>query len=354
MSDFRAVEGHSDLKQDVETGIIYVRKFKVSKKKELFKSTRTDNLRKARKIADNFLANYLGTRARTFSREITADIWPKWLATKDNKSQATLYSISNSWRRLEPCFGIKYPHEITSLVWENYLAKMKESNPDQKFFNDRKWLKMFLIWLHENNFIEKVPKLRNPDPIRSEAGRYVTYEEFKKLLECANPELQLQMLMGYTMGMRISEIMCLTWGADKIKTSYVDLESKVIALHALDTKMRRARTFAISNIVYPELVLRRKESASEYVWPSLGTPLTRMDRGGHKTAWRLCRERAGIHCRTHDLRHTFLTNAFKEAAGKIDSLLVCDYAGVSIEEAQDKYLHFTHEDTRAVSSLVQV
>lgn len=354
MSSFEAVEGHRDLKRDVNTGILYVRMLKASKGKELFRSTHTDSLKKARTIANNLIEVYLGTKPKSAQREIICDIWPKWVATKDNKSKATLDSISNSWRRLEPHFDCLFPTDITSMIWEKYVAQMKLENPSQKFFNDRKWLKMFLIWLHENGLIEKLPKLRNPDPQKSEAGRFVSSEEFKKLLEQANPELQLQMLMGYTMGMRISEIMCLTWGTDKKNTSYVDLERKAISLHLNDTKIRRARTFGISEIVYPELVLRRRTAVSEYVWPALGNPLKRMDRGGHKTAWNLCRERAGIHCRTHDLRHTFLTNAFRAAAGKIDSMLICEYAGLSIEQAQSTYLHFDHEDTRAVSSLIQL
>jgi integrase len=345
------IPGRPHLKKHPVTEIVYVRLYREGKG-ELFKSLKTKNQKEAQKIADLMIQDFLGLKPKAVMAELLEDIWPKWLATKDNKSKATLDSIANSWRRLKPYIGSLFSNEITPMIWEHYVTAMKQKDPEQRFFNDRKWFKMFIIWLHENGLIDKLPKLRNPDPTRSDVGKYITASEFKGLLDHANPDLQLQMLMAYTMGMRIGEIMFLTWGRDKENTSFVDLEKKVIHLHKKDTKIRQSRTFGISEMVYPELVIRHKAKRSDVVWPSPVDPEKSIGRQGNKTSWTLCRKNAGVKCRFHDLRHTFLTNAFKAGEGKIDSMLICSYAGLSIEQAQETYLHFDFEDTRAVSSLV--
>lgn len=349
------IPGRPHLKDHPVTGIKYVRLYREGKG-ELFKSTRTKNIKEAQRVADKLIQDFLGLKPKALLAEVIDEVWPKWIATKDDKSKATLFSIGNSWRRLKPFIGNLFSNELTPMVWEHYIAAMKKQGPDQRFFNDRKWLRMFILWLHENGLIEKCPKLRNPDPIKSDAGRYIPIEEFKRLLSFANPDLQLQILMGYTMGMRINEIMCLGWGADRENSSFVNLEQKTIHLHKKDTKIRRGRIFGISEVVYPELALRHKTRTSPWLWPAPNDPLKHLSRQGNKTAWKTCRDdkHANVKCRFHDLRHTFLTNAFKAAEGRIDSMLICDYAGLSIEQAQSTYLHFDHEDTRAVGSLITI
>lgn len=347
------VPGHRDLKRDSASGNIYVRMYR-EKKGELFKSTKTDNVRDARKVADLIIQDFLGLKPKGNSLELVEDLWPKWTATKDDKAKATLESIAFSWKRLQPFFGAILPNEITPMKWEEYILFRRKFDSSQKFFNDRKWLRMFVLWLHENGAIEKSPRFRNPDPTRSNVGKYITYDEFKRLLDNAHPDLQLQILMAYTMGMRISEVMCLTWGLDRENNSFIDLEGKIICLHKKDTKIRRSRTFAISEYVYSELVLRHRDASSDYVWPSLRDPTRHMDRQGNKSAWKSCRAKAKVKCRFHDLRHSFLTNAFKAGEGKIDSMLICEYAGLDITQAQETYLHFDAEDTRVVSGLVRI
>src|ERR1700722_7851808 len=105
MKQLIEVPGHKDLKRDPDSGRIYVRMFRAARKKELFKSTRTDNLREARKIADTLIQDYLGLKPKTLLIKLIEDLWVEYLETKSDKSLATIDSIKNSGKHLMPFFG---------------------------------------------------------------------------------------------------------------------------------------------------------------------------------------------------------------------------------------------------------
>lgn len=334
---------NANLYTHAPTGIIYVR-IKREARGELLKSTRTTSINDARKLKDTLIQEWLGPKQKKNCIKLVEDLWKEFEATKTDMRQGTIDSIKYSGKNLMPFFGSIVPAEITPKLWEEYIVTMRKTAPERRFFNEWKWFNMFITFLMDNSYLYRKPKLRNPDPKRTESGKVYSMAEIHALLESAEPDLKLQILMGYTMGMRIGEILNLWW--DRIS-----LKKRTITLREADTKIKRKRVFGIADEVFT--LLSERDIKTGPLFPSPNDHRSSVAKGGNKTAWSTCRRNAKVTGRFHDLRHTFLTNAFKNAKGKIDSMLICEYAGLSIEQAQQTYLHFDEEDTRLVCDLVK-
>lgn len=334
-------KGCENLFRHPKTGLIYFKVFRKDKGR-IERSTRTTVLAQAKVIADKYRLEFFGEGKINRGRILCGELFPEWINQKRIKAPNTVASIENSWKHLEPFIKNMLPEEIDEKWWEGHYipSKRNETHRERRFFNDRKWLAMFLISLKRAGVITKTPELVNPDP-ESEVGKVFSDEEVESLLTHAEPDLRLQILMAVSMGMRKGEIMGLSW--DRI-----DLKRKVITLRIEDTKIRKGRKFGISEEVFAILSARPK--SGRWLFPSPKDPSVRQASNGNKSAWETCRDRAGAYGRFHDLRHTFLTKAFKSTT---NPALICHFAGLSLDEAQRTYLHFTEEDTRLVASIVK-
>lgn len=340
-------KGAENLYKHPKTGIIYFRQFKKGFG-ELCKSTKTANLELAKKVADEMRLSLLKREVRSRLPASALELFDQWVERKKvaNKSQATITSILASRKHLEPYLYVMLPDQLTALWWEAvYIPESRiRSGANRKFFNDRKWLKSFLIQLKHDQVIKHVPNLINPDPPLA-PGKAFTDEEVGLLINFSSDYLRLAILMAATMGMRRGEIFNLKW--DRIEMS-----KQIISLRAEDTKTRKPRSFAISPAVLPELQ-ERTNNRSDFVFPHRDNIAKPMDKDGFRTAWDNLKsvKNLNIEGRFHDLRHTFLTNAFK--APGANAALICHYAGLSLEVAVRTYLHFNEDDSRTVASLVQ-
>jgi integrase len=323
-----------------QNGIYWVRLYRASRG-VLRRSLKTKNLTQARIRRDQAIAEFMGLR-RTKSTSLVEDAFEEFLELKTQKAKNTRISMNNHWHlHLKPFFALKYVDEISESLWLRYVHEKRQVAPDRKFFNDRKYLSMFLHWLHREGKIEKLPRLPNVDP-EIRRGKAYSDEEIARLLDAASEDLKLQILMALTMGMRLGEILSLEW-------SQVDFRKKTIHLPAGKTKIRKSRTFAMS----PEClkIFESRPKSSPFVFPSPINRLSHLGPQGNKSSWRTCRLKAKVTGRFHWLRHTFLTRAFKKP---VNPSLICHYAGLSIQQAQKTYLHFDTEDTRVVSTLVSL
>lgn len=337
-------KGNEYLFRHPKTGIIYYQQSKAGKGRPQ-RSCKTDKPSVARRKRDDFQAELLGLVKEKKRVKLIEDLFPEWINQKKSSfSVASIASVYSSWKHLETYAGGMLPNEITASWWEGkYIPEKRlDTHPGRKFFNDRKWLSMFLLYCHREGIIERRPILINPDPPRK-PGKVYSEDEIDKLFLHSDTELELQILMAITMAMRLSEIMLLSWDR-------VDLKSRVIHLRAEDTKIRKARSFAISGRVYSALKSRKKNSP--WVFPNPADLTKPQGRQGNKRAWSTCRLKAKVKGRFHDLRHTFLTRTFK--AHGANPALICHYAGLSMEEAQRTYLHFNEEDTRGVAKLIDI
>lgn len=310
----------------------------------LEESLKTTHLGEAREKRDKRIASFLGQKPRNGSKVfLVEEKFPEFVEIKKGKAPATYASIKNQWEiHLKEYFGGLILDEVTGTEWLKYVNLKRRTHPDRKFFNDRKYLSMFLNWLHRDGLIQKIPKLDIVDPEIDE-GKVYSKDEISRLLEKATPDLWLQIQMSLTMGMRKGEILTLEW-------SQIDWIKKTIFLPAFKTKIRRARTFGVSNICYLALKARHDDSKSQWVFPSPLDSSKSVGRDGNKSAWENCRDQSKVTGRFHFLRHSFLTLAFKAS---VNPALICEYAGLSLEEASKTYLHFSVEDTRVVADLVR-
>lgn len=326
--------------------VIWVRFYRVGKGR-LEESLKTTLLGEARDNRDKRIAEFLGEKPRNASKVfLIEEKFPEFLELKKHKSAGTQASMKNQWENhLKDGLGGVIVTDLNNDEWLKYVGRKRETHPDRKFFNDRKYLSMFTHWLYRNGLIPKLPNFEDVDPEIAE-GLVYSEDQIKALLRHAEPEIGLKILCGLTMGMRIGEINSLEW-------SQVDFKKKTIYLPAEKTKVRKERTFGISEACYDLLKQRAAKSKGSAVFESPRNPNKTQGRDGHKAAWTKCKALAGVpeEYRFHWLRHTFLTRAFKKS---VNPALICEYAGLSLEEAQKTYLHFTVEDTRVVASLIEV
>lgn len=327
-------------------GVYWVRFFRTGKGR-LEESLKTDFLGDARIRRDLRIAEFLGEKARFKSSVfLVGDKFPEFVDLKKVKAKSTYDSICNSWvNHLQEYFQSKLLTEVTESEWLRYVA-WKRSQPDmadRKFFNDRKYLAMFLNWLHRDGLISVIPKLPIVDT-KSDPKKVYSDQEISEFLAVADVDLRDQIIMGITMGMRHGEIWSLEW-------DQINWKKGTIFLPAHKTKIRKARTFVASPQGSEVLKRRREASESSWVFPHPDDKKRPAGRFGEKSAWDRLRDETGIDGTFHELRHTFLTRAFKTST---NPALICDYAGLSLEEAYRTYLHFTPEDTLPVAGLVRV
>lgn len=340
------IEGKANLNlyRHPKTGTIYFYQYKRGRRVQ--KSLRTDNLTLARRLSDDLRLKLLGSKNFKSTKKLVEDLFPEWIERKSVSCRpGTITSMRASWKHLKPAIGPMLPDEIDENWWEGtYIPEKRlQTTRHRKFFNDRKWLSMFLLYLKREGLIEKAPRLINPDPER-EAGRAITDKEAERLIQGSDGDLRIQILMAYTMGMRWGEILGLEWDR-------VDFEKGSIKLRALDTKIKKPREFAMSRPVRMLLRGKFKTASGRYVFPQKGSANLPRKRDGMKTEWDNLKAKQKVFCRFHDLRHSFLTKAFKTTT---NPALICHYAGLSLEEAERTYLHFDLDDTRGVAGLIKI
>lgn len=345
--------GASNFYRHPKSGIIYFRQYKKGSG-EIYRSTRTTKLEDAKKAAEGFTSR--GSKVvKDQVCKFALERFDKWIERKKgrNLSPATITSINASRKHLAPYLEMTFPDQLTSEWWESvYIPETslkgfkKNGEPKilttpRRFFNDRKWLKSFLLQLKEDGHLTQAPKFSLPDPDEM-PGKAFSDEEVENLLNFSEGDLHDMLVLALTMGMRKGEI-------QRLHKTRVDQASGVINLKKEDTKIRRARSFAISPMALP-IIARRMETASEWIFPSkvnLGSPI---HKDGAKTAWSNLKKVCGVTGRFHDLRHTFLTKAFM--APDANAALICHYAGLSLEVAVKRYLHYNEKDSQFVAQLV--
>lgn len=346
-----AGKANANLYRRPETGVIYVCLSKKGKGR-IQRSTETDNLSDARRIAETIIYEFLGQRNPRHGRKLVKELFPEWLETKKIRRPRTYARYKLSWEHLKPFAESLGPEDLTERWWESeYIPGKRSEESSRRFFNDRKTVNGFLLSMYREGLITRIPKLINPDP-KSTAGKVYTDKEIERLRANAGPDLLLQIDMALTMFMRKGEILLLA-------LERIDRSRKLIRLKPEDTKTKKPRTFAISKHCWHRIQARLGHP-SGYLFPSRTGEAKPVDRGGNQSAWEGCKKRTAdvengveqVVGRFHDLRHTGLTMAFRQP--NANSALICHTAGLSLEEAERTYLHFEPDDTRAVVELVRI
>lgn len=168
--------------------------------------------------------------------------------------------------------------------------------------------------------------------------RILSPEEFDRLINNASQHLRPILAMGYYSGMRLGEILPLTW--DKL-----DLKDRVIRLDAKDTKDKEPRAIPICDPLLEEL---------KAIPRGIHGPVFKYggkDMEGIYSSVKTACKRAGIlygrfkkgGFTFHDLRHTFNTNMRK--SGVAESVIM-DITGHSTRTMFDRYNTVDEMDRR--------
>lgn len=312
-------------------------------KPRLDKTLNTTDIVYARELRDKIIAEYFNDEIKKDNvTHLARDKFDEWVNGQRGWRESTKSHIIFIWNKhLKGHFGNLHLDQIDSYSWENYMNKKVAENPNRRFFNEKKYLRMFLKWCVTNGLKDSVPDFQKLD--EETEGQVYTDKQIDDLLLHADMDLHLQILMGFKMGMRKGEILSLEWWQ-------IDFDKGTIHLPKEKTKIKKARTFKINSEVFNVLQARKESSKSPWVFPSPKDSSKGVGRDGNKSAWKSCKEKAKVVGKFHWLRHTFLTRAFKTAT---NPMLVCSYAGLTIEVAQKVYLHLDHNDTESVSDLVR-
>ena len=142
--------------------------------------------------------------------------------------------------------------------------------------------------------------------------RYFTEDELNAMLANASEPLKHFIFVGINTGMRLSEILGLSWNE-------VDIKDKTIHLPADRVKRKRARDVRLNKSMVDLLEkLKLKKGNDEYVFPN---PKTGKPYGKYIShTWQRLMKRCEIKNpgRFHDMRRTFITMAARAGAGVKD------------------------------------
>ena len=179
---------------------------------------------------------------------------------------------------------------------------VKEATVNREVALLKRMLTLAVQWCDlKENQIKQVKLFREDNLVE----RILTPEEELRLLrECA-PHLRPIVITALNTGMRLGEILSLTWNNVNLRDGYITVTAE-------NTKTRRSRRIPINRVLCEMLMFHSQ--TSEYVFPS---PFTGGAWHGSsnplKTGFYAACRRAKIEgLRFHDLRHTFATRLVAE------------------------------------------
>lgn len=174
----------------------------------------------------------------------------------------------------------------------------------------------------------------------------MTHDEFESLCQHSGRHIREILTTAYYTGMRLGEILNLTW--DK-----VDLKNRFINLDAEDTEDKEKRSIPICDELYSVLKEIPVNIHNNHVFMFRGKSVNDIRTGLAKA----CKKAGIIYGRFkkdgfifHDLRHTFNTNMRK--AGVQESVIM-EITGHSTREMFDRYNTIDEEDKRKAVDKLQ-
>jgi integrase len=323
----------------MQNGIWYVRYWSPSRKCYLENSLKTDIKAKAKKAKKLFLESLheqKGKEARAYKKY--KDVCNAFLSDTVWKSEATKKTALNQINNhIIPWFGNYDPDRIDENLWERYASEKRSKDPNCSLFNTRKYIWKIHNWAHRKRIVKDKFVPFDFDEGRKSPGVIVTRLQLNKIQVYLNEDWEDISNLAFEMAFRIGEIKALTWDRVNLSTGEITLEAE-------HTKTRRARKPVMTGAA-SEILLRRKLARieSDYVFPSHDKtkPMSKSD-----DAWQRAKKAAGVKCRFHDLRHTWLTNAFKASNRYAE---ICEYAGLSLDEALETYVKFNRNDMASIA-----
>jgi integrase len=355
---YQPVEGAPNLELNTKTGVYYVRKYRAGKG-ELFKSTRCQVKGRAKNIAEDMIAEWLGDKSR--GRRVRIDSVADDFLADCTLQHQTLDQDGRPLRRLatykhdlsfvkfiKEHFGDAYADEIDEQYWDEWV-KHKGRKMKRTLGDVAKYLSMILGFAFKRKIIPRKPAIHNPDKHKSRA---IVYEDAQILefIRHADPVLKDMIILAAENPLRPHEIREMRW--DMLDLS--DPLAAILRLPSWFTKTHKDRELVLSPNASQALAARSKRKAGPYVFPGQNRkdkPLTDM---GLSVKWHAMLESAGITERYlfHWLRHSTYSKLLLDARLPVQH--VSEAGGTSISTLQRRYLKSDHTRTRAVSQALSL
>ncbi len=288
------------------------------------------------------------------SKMTFAELTDWYLGLEKVKALSSYWRVKISLDNFNSVFGNKIVSQIKPADIENYQAKRKaEGRADKTIDHEAGAAQTVVSKAFDNDIIggdtlkvfKKVKKLlkRNTNA----RNKILSKDQLDGLVSHSPQHIKPVLHTAYYTGMRLGEILNLTW--DK-----VDLKNRVISLQAEDTKDKEPRNIPICDVLYEVLSAIPRAIRDPHVFLYKGEPIKSINNRTLKAA---C-EKAGIPYGRfvkdgfifHDLRHTFNTNMRK--AGVPESVIM-EITGHSTREMFDRYNTVDIEDTREAIKKMQ-
>ncbi len=168
----------------------------------------------------------------------------------------------------------------------------------------------------------------------NQRDRVISFEQYELLQEQLESHLKPIVAVGYFTGMRLGEILGLTWKQVNMEQGYIDLEPE-----QTKTSEPRRVYFTEELCQVLERVAKVKGLRHRFVFTYKGKPITSFRR-----TFRSACQRAGIQdFRFHDLRHTFNTNMRK--AG-VDQTVIMKLTGHKTPAMFNRYNTVDQQDAK--------
>jgi integrase len=291
-----------------------------------------------------------------------------WLEDNAHWSESTREIYSLKVGHLLPAFGKFLLSEITPSDISNFQRKRQKAGASNREINMecgalRMILRKYRLW-----------HLIAPDyrPMREseETGKALTSDETHRLLTAAKKSRSLSLYPALVLlmntGLRVSELRTLQW-------KQVDLLDRFLTVGRSKTKGGEGRVVPLNQDAFTALMDWRRRFDNplppHFIFPSERYGLNGEDGhqngtvavwdrdvekpiGSWKVAWGACRESAGVNCRLHDLRHTFVSRL---AEAQTADQTIMALAGHMSRKMMERYSHARNEAKRkAVEGLFGV
>jgi len=289
-----------------------------------------------------------------------------FLEENDDWAPRTRGIHNNSWSHLAPHFGDLLLQDITPLTISRYRTARKAEGAGPRSVNIEVSLLRMVLKKHRRWHVfqgENFRMLTEPEDV----GRALTHDEEHRLLSLARRSISRSLfpavLLSLHTGMRHQELRLLRW-------RQVDLIEGAITVGKSKTKGGEGRVIDLSETALTCIKEWRSQfqdtKPHDFVFPAERYKMVKPRNGGGvtveafacdpskpiagwKTSWTTCRKNAGVECRWHDLRHTFISNLGEHKVGEQTLMALTGHLSRKMLE---RYSHARKESKRAAVRLL--
>lgn len=340
----------------VPTGMIYVRRsFERERLPELFAPTGETKISRARARAIEMIAEWKNPKTHSKEKRFS-EVFEEILRTVTPLRRPATQSMHRiHFTQLDKEWGAIRVNDFSLPAWAVWMEAFKRKSRRKTFADYAKHMNLALNYAHAHRYATHSITVPNPDKGLVPEFRVFTPDELNRLYQNMNSETRDQYVLAYECGMRLREVLHLTWDRYNPETGKVTLRAEDVKT---GSKTGKGREFYATPHAQERLLERWKLSGRPTLGPIFVYATTGKSVHQNKTAWRTAKKKAGIRgkAKWHSLRHTAITHMLFPPNGSkgADPLFVSEYCGVSMRTIQRVYLHSTAENTRAVSNALSL